>query len=350
MKNIAVSDLKVGMQLASDVMSDIGITFLSNGTLITQGHIDSFTRMGIDFVYIAVNENVLLKSEHKDYYLVALNEFKKIYMSSRIGTSIDGVDYKGIMSGLFSQYAESNDVLGKIRSLDIEDLYIYRHAINVAIVSMCIGKWLRFPKNEIIDLGIAGYLHDIGKCNIPGNILNKPDRLTADEFTMMKTHSTHSFELTKSIPQISFKASEGILFHHERLDGSGYPNMARGSEIPLYGRILGAADMFDAILSDRIYSAKVTPYRAIEILKDESYGKLDPKVVNILVKNIADFYVGNIVKLSTGEIGEVILLNKSNLTRPLIRVSDDRYLDLSTNYNIEIIEVLKKEMKLKTAY
>ena len=219
MKNIAVSDLKVGMQLASDVMSDIGITFLSNGTIITQGHIESFRRMGIDFVYIAVEESITLKSEHQDYYLIALNEFKKIYMSSRIGTSIEGVDYRGIITGLYAQYAESNDVLGRIRSLDIEDLYIYRHAINVAIVAMCIGKWLRFPKSEIIDLGIAGYLYDIGKCNIPGNILNKPDRLTIEEFTMMKTHSTHSFELTKTIPQISFKASEGILFHHERLDG-----------------------------------------------------------------------------------------------------------------------------------
>ena len=153
--------------------------------------------------------------------------------------------------------------------------------------------------------------------------------------------------LLKHLQQVSNKASEGILYHHERLDGSGYPNQSRGAEIPLYGRILGVVDIFDAILSDRIYSAKVSPYKAIEILKDESFGKLDPKVVNILVKNIADFYVGNVVKLSNGEVGEVILLNKSNLTRPLIKVNEDNYLDLSTNYGVEIIEVLSSGERLK---
>lgn len=350
MKMVALTDLKVGMEVAVDVMSDIGITFLAKGTCLNQNHIESFARMGIDFVYVCEAEKQETVQVQKDYYMIALNEFKKVYMSSRIGTSIDAVDYKGIMNGLFTQYAESNDVLGKIRSLDIEDLYIYRHAINVSILAMCIGRWLRFTKPEIIDLGVAGYLHDIGKCNIPGNILNKPDRLTEEEYEVMKTHSKHSHELTKTIPHVSFKASEGILFHHERLDGSGYPAKARGSEIPLYGRILAVCDVFDAILSDRIYSAKVTPYKAIEILKDESFGKLDPKVVNVLMKNVADFYVGNVVKLNTGEIGEVVLLNKMNLTRPLVKVNEERYLDLSTNYKVEIIEVLKTQKSFKAAY
>lgn len=340
MKMIAVSDLRIGMELASDVMSDIGITFLAKGTTLSSNHIESFSRMGVDFVYVSDTQTVSIKSMERDFYLEALNDFKKIYMSSRIGTSIEHMDYKGLMTGLYAQYADSNDVLGRIRSVEVEDLYIYKHAINVAILAMCIGRWLKFSRNEIIDLGIAGYLHDIGKCNVPGNILNKPEKLTTEEFEIMKTHAKHSHELVKSIPMLSFKGSEGILYHHERLDGSGYPFQSRGSEIPLYGRILAVADIFDAILSDRIYSAKVSPYKAIEILKDESFGKLDPKVVNVLVKNIADFYVGNVVKLSSGEIGEVILLNKSNLTRPLIKISDEKYLDLSMNYQIEILEVL----------
>ena len=145
------------------------------GRSLNQGHIDSFQRMGVDFVYIEAAK-IQNRDEQKDYYMIALNEFKKIYMGSRIGTSIDHVDYKGIMSGLFSQYAESNDVLGKIRALQIEDLYIYRHAVNVSVLAMCVAKWLNFSKSEIIDIGVAGYLHDIGKCNVPGNILNKPDR------------------------------------------------------------------------------------------------------------------------------------------------------------------------------
>lgn len=342
MKNITIRDLKLGDELALDVTNNIGITFLSKGTFLNQGHIDSFYRNGVDSVFIEEIDNKESIAIIKDQYLIALNEFKKIYMSSRIGTSIDSVDYKGIINGLFTQYIESNDVLGKIRALNIEDLYIYRHAVNVSIVSMCIGKWLRFSKSEIIDLGIAGYLHDIGKCNIPGNILNKPERLTDQEFEKMKEHSGFSHDLIQSIPQVNEKIMEGILFHHERLDGSGYPNKARGSEIPIYGRIVAVADVFDAILSDRIYSSKSTPYKAVEIIKDESYGKLDPKIVNLLVKNVADFYVGNIVKLSNGEIGEVILLNKSNIARPLVRINDENFVDLSVNYQIEIIEVLKK--------
>lgn len=340
MKMISVYDLQNGMELASDVMSDIGITFLAKGTNINEGHIDSFKRMGIDFVYVVDQAIVKPQHETRDAYMDAINDFKKIYMSSRIGTSINHLDYHNILSNLYHQYAANNDVLGKIRSVKIDDLYIYKHAVNVAIISMCLGRWLKFSKSEIIDLGIAGYLHDIGKCNIAGNILNKPDRLSGEEFETIKTHAKHSYEITKSLSEVSFKAGEGVLYHHERLDGTGYPFGARGSEIPLYGRILAVADVFDAILSDRIYSSKVTPYKAIEILKDESFGKLDPKVVNVLVKNIADFYVGNVVKLNTGEVGEVILLNKSNLTRPLIKVNDDRYIDLSMNYQVEILEVV----------
>lgn len=349
MKNISVNALALGMELAVDVVSDVGLTFLAKGTLISQGHIESLKRMNIDYVYIEDHEMERNHLEQKDFYLVALAEFKKVYMSSRIGTRIDNVDYKGIMSGLLTQYVDSNDVLGKIHGIDVEDLYIYRHAINVAIITMGIGKWLRFSRNDVIDLGVAGFLHDIGKCNVPGNILNKPDKLTNEEYEIMKTHSEHSYQLVQSMEQLSFKAKEGVLYHHERLDGSGYPNGARGAEIPLSARILAVADMFDAILSDRVYSAKVSPYKAIEILKDESFGKLDPKIVNVLVKNIADFYVGNIVKLSTGEIGEVILLNKSNLTRPLVKIREDRYLDLSTNYKIEIVEVIRNRNKVKEA-
>ncbi len=349
MKNISVNALELGMELALDVVSDIGITFLAKGTLLNNGHIESLKRMDIDFIYIEDHEMERNHREKRDFYMVALAEFKKIYMSSRIGTRIDNVDYKGIMIGLLIQYVDSNDVLGKIHSVEVEDLYIYRHAINVAIISMRIAKWLRFSKNDVIDIGIAGFLHDIGKCNVPGNILNKPDKLTIDEYEIMKTHADHSYQLIKDMEQLSFKAKEGVHYHHERLDGSGYPNGSRGAEIPLSARILAVADMFDAILSDRVYSAKVSPYKAIEILKDESFGKLDPKIVNVLVKNIADFYVGNIVKLNTGEIGEVILLNKSNLTRPLVKVREDRYLDLSTNYTIEIIEVIRTRNKVKEA-
>lgn len=340
MKMISVYDLNVGMELASDVLSDIGITFLAKGTVMNDGHIESFKRMGIDFVYVVEQASASLNHEARDAYMDAINDFKKIYMSSRIGTSIDHLDYHNVLTNLYAQYASTNDVLGKIRSVKIDDLYIYKHAVNVAIIAMCLGRWLKFSRNEIVDLGIAGYLHDIGKCNIAGNILNKPDRLSGEEFETIKTHAKHSYEITKGLSAVSFKAGEGILYHHERLDGSGYPFKARGSEIPLYGRILAVADVFDAILSDRIYSSKVTPYKAIEILKDESFGKLDPKVVNVLVKNIADFYVGNVVKLNTGEVGEVILLNKSNLTRPLIKVNEERYIDLSMNYQVEILEVV----------
>lgn len=347
MRSVSISDLELGMELAADIMSDVGITILAKGTVIADGHLDSLKRMGISSVFIRKSQQLEYIPVKRDYYLIALNEYKKIYMSARIGTQIDNIDYNGIITGLFNQYADTNDILGKIHCICLNDLYIYKHAINVSIIAMSIAKWLRFSKKEIIDIGIAGYLHDIGKCNVPGNILNKPERLVGEEFEIMKAHAKHSFEIVQDIDRLSHKAKESILFHHERMDGTGYPNHVRGAEIPLNGRILGIADTFDAILSDRVYSAKVSPYRAIEILKDESFGKLDPKIVNILTKNIADFYVGNTVKLSTGETGEVILLNKSNVTRPLIKINSDYFIDLSTNYHIQIVEVLRVEKTIR---
>lgn len=132
---------------------------------------------------------------------------------------------------------------------------------------------------------------------------------------------------------------DGVLYHHERIDGSGYPEGRSSSDIPLYAKVIGVADVFDAITENKIYRAKISVYAAARVLKTESFNKLEPKVTEVFLKNISRFYVGNKVKLNTGEVGEVILLNKADLTRPLIKVGD-QYFDMSTNYKLEIIDVV----------
>lgn len=344
MQKINVFDLQPEMVIAADVISDIGITFLSKGTSLTEAHISNLANMGISFVYIKGHEIVKsddkMKYDAKIAYDEAIATFKKAYMTSRIGSSIEDQGLDKVIILLAKFFADSTDVLTKLRNMESTELYIYKHAVHVAVLAMTIAKWMRLSHQDVLEVGMAGYLHDVGKSQIPSNILNKPGSLNIGEYDIVKGHSKFTFESVKSLRSVSSKVSESILYHHERLDGTGYPEGLKGAQIPLYARIIAVADVLDAIMSDKVYSLRVSPYKAIEILRAESFGKLDPKITNIVIKNVADCYVGNKVKLSNGQIGEVILLNRSDLTRPLIKLMDSTFVDLSTDFKIEIMEVI----------
>ena len=344
MNLISIEDVRSGMVLARDVINDLGIIFMSSGTELNPGTIEGLRKLDIDFIYIQ-EENEENQGTDADELSVELSYIrliavcKTVYTNVRLGKSLNVEQLALEVLPLFRKIVEDNNILHFMRQVLADEPYVYKHSVNVGIFSMIIGKWMKYSTTVQDDLAIAGFLHDIGKTKISADIINKPSELSNEEFLEIKNHAIFGFDILRMSTGISAKVLEGVKFHHERIDGSGYPEGKKSDTIPMYSKIIAVADVFDAITENKTYRAKISVYAAARVLKTESFNKLEPKITEVFLKNMSRFYVGNKVKLNTGEIGEVILLNKFDLTRPLIKVGED-YFDLSTNYKLEIVDVV----------
>jgi len=187
---------------------------------------------------------------------------------------------------------------------------------------------------------MSGLVHDIGKTQVPLDILNKPGKLTRDEQDVMQEHATMGLELIKNTKQYPQPVLLGVWQHHERLDGGGYPFGLSGNEISVNARIVAIADMYDAMTSNRVYQKAVTPFKVVEELFDEMFNKVDPTMSLIFLDNIKDSLIGYMVRLSDGSEARVIYLDKNRLSQPVVKVADGQYIDLGKRKDISIVEVL----------
>ena len=216
---------------------------------------------------------------------------------------------------------------------------IYRHGVNVAALSALIGKWLGFDKKQLNLLVYSAILHDFGKTKISRDILNKKSSLTTSEFKEIKNHPTIGYKIIKEIPFLDKSVSYGVLMHHEREDGSGYPLGLKGDSIHDFGKLIAIADVFDAINSDRDYKRKKAPFEALQIVKNESLGKLNYKYVKVFLEHIVNYYIGEEVLLNTGEKCKIIQMNVNDLEKPLV-LKDGEFIDLEKQKDLHIEEIL----------
>lgn len=218
--------------------------------------------------------------------------------------------------------------------------YMYSHPVNVAIVSSVIGKWMGLNNSDLTNLVLAAFLHDIGKAKIRDSILNKADKLTTSEMDIVKAHPGIGYKILDSIKGVEPEVMLGVLSHHERQDGSGYPMGQKGDEIFLFGRIIAIADTYDAITATKSYHEKQSPFKAVEEIQAGSFGSLDPEICQCFLNNIHNYYYGINVRLSNEHVGEIIYVNPEERTRPLIRCNDE-YHNLTKERNLEIVEIIQ---------
>lgn len=345
MKLISTDQISKGMVLAEDIVNDDGVIYLNTGIHLDQRHIRLLENLKVDYLYIVDEKEVdaiptKAKKTHTQAFKKTLESFKSVYTNVRLGKQVVIHEVRDALDPLVDGILNNNDILGSLRNIEVNDEYTFKHSINVSLIASMLGKWIGMDKDMLTKLSVAGLLHDLGKCKIPHEILNKPGRLDSQEFEIMKTHSMFSYELLKASGQVDEAILKGIRGHHERIDGNGYPDRLKGDQIHLFAKIIAVADVFDAMTSDRCYQAKKSAFQVAEQMTRLGSDHLDITLVSVFLKNIAAFFVGNEVKLSNGIIGEIILINQFAVTRPLIR-HQESFLDLSRRYDLDIIEVLK---------
>lgn len=213
----------------------------------------------------------------------------------------------------------------------------YAHSISVALICNAMGNWLRYSKGDIETLTLCGLLHDIGKAFIPRDILTKTGDLTGADISILKTHPIQGYNALK--PQaIDVRIKHAVLMHHERCDGSGYPNHLIGPMIDDFAKIVAIADTYDAMTSPRIYRGSLCPFEVIHLFQSEGLTKYDPFFLLTFLKGTADTFLHREVTLSNGMEGEIVIINQSDLSRPVVRVGE-QYINLFREPAISIVSV-----------
>jgi putative nucleotidyltransferase with HDIG domain len=220
-----------------------------------------------------------------------------------------------------------------------KDTYLLEHSLNVAILLANFGTHVDLDDEQIQELALSGFLHDIGKIKIPDEILHKPGRLNDQEMTIMKDHVYYG---TKVLTEMGIPDSivETIGQHHERLDGYGYPDGLRGDEITQFGRMIAIVDTYDAITADRCYKVGMSSKKALQILMQDAPEKYDEGLVKQFVQCIGIFPVGSLVKLNNEKIAMVLKQHPVHATKPVVKV----FFSIRGNHYLE-----PKELNLASA-
>lgn len=340
MLRISLSGLKPGVALGKDIFTSNAQLLLSGGTIITQEHLDNFRARNIFEVYI--NEAAPRSRSGKkfeDVFDDSLNVVKSFMLEAKLGKPLEFTEVSDCTDMLLEQVFDVNDLFRQMRLMKDKDDYLFTHSVNVALISILMGRWLGCSKDDIKEFGEAGLVHDIGKVFVPDYILNKPGKLTDDEMEEMKKHTLLGYNLLIQNDAVSHNIANAALMHHERGDGTGYPMGRKGYDNGLCVNVVAVADLYDAVTSTRVYSTKRSPYTAAEILWQESFGKLDPRVVKVFYDKVTNFYIGNQVLLSNNEKGIVVFVDPTIPTRPMVMVGDKFY-DLSRERSITVLEVI----------
>jgi putative nucleotidyltransferase with HDIG domain len=211
------------------------------------------------------------------------------------------------------------------------------------VLSIAFASHIKFPPERLLSLGQGSILHDIGKAKVPLDILNKPDRLTESEFSVIKQHPNYGVEVVTRDNIDDEIIKEVILHHHEDFDGSGYPDRIGGQEMKKYASIVAVADFYDALTSKRVYKEVITPPDAIKMIFNLSGKKFDPRVVNHFVKTVGIYPVGSLVELNDHRIASVVSFSKNDLLKPVVKVlnTDKQEIISLADSKLYIIDVCK---------
>lgn len=378
----AIADLVPGMTLGKMIITTDGKMFLNEGAVLTLRIIQTLQLWGFRYVDIReersldlqANENSS-KTESDDsliedsvqlempapaqivapaadlpltapvefvqHYQNALQVLKKLLGKIRFSKDdFDAAEIRQMVNTCILPLIEDQSVTDFLQMMPHEEDYLYHHSVDVGIITGCLCLWTNHSAQEIEEAILGALLHDVGKALIPLKVLNKPGSLTDQELHLVRFHSLRGYKFLKEYGDFSQSVLLCALQHHERIDGSGYPMAVRGDKIHTYAKVVAVADVFDAMTSVRSYGKQVTPYEAVESMKREMAGKLDPQICTVFLDRLSQRFVGDIVQLSNGQRGEVVFLNRNDCTRPIVRTDEGEFFDLDKQRNLTIHKML----------
>ena len=385
-QRLLLKDLEPGMVLAQPIVSPDGNLLIGAGTLLTDFFIAllqdpvsmkeilppgvSFDEMKLDVLVMEkADEQMpvedlsragteasepqtandpdyggLLDPEYVKSYDDVMSALQKLLSPDNLEKGID-LDAIGqlIADRQLDKLCDGARAVAQIHNMNREGSYLLHHSLHVAILAGLMGRWLHWPREYRERLLLAGLLHDVGKLKIPGEILNKPGKLTPQEMAIVRRHSTYSAEILAKCG-LSGEADimAGVLQHHERCDGSGYPSGLKKDMIAPFGKILAILDIYDAMAANRAYAHKISPFEIFDRLNsDMMENKIDAEYGVLFVKKICHALTGSWLRLTNGEKAKIIYIDQSRTNSlPIVETPDGKFYDLAHDGRVKIVELL----------
>jgi HD-GYP domain-containing protein (c-di-GMP phosphodiesterase class II) len=254
----------------------------------------------------------------KSAYRAAVQTVNTVLEHVQAGRGVDVENVQNAVSPVIDSVMRNPDAMVWLVTLQKQDEYSYHHSIASSVWAVVLGRHLGFDSRSLETLAIGGMLLDVGKARLPPELLQKEGDLSAYEINLLRQHVDYSLDMVSKSPGIGREVLDMIEYHHERFDGSGYPKGIAGSDIPVYGRISGLVDCYDAMITARVYAPAMSTYDAIRELNAQSGVLFQRELVEQFVQAMGMFPTGSIVELNTGEVGIVIEQNRIRRLRPQV--------------------------------
>lgn len=343
MRKVSTKYVKAGDKLGKSLYTKNGSLLLREGTVFTPRIISTLKKMGINYVYI---DDDLLADVYVDDVILdetraeAMEVVSQVFTYTRFSPSQKGLLLQekliDIVEKIIEELLTSRQAVVELADIRSADSYTFAHSVNAAVLALITGIELGLDRKNLKELGLGTILHDVGKVFIPGEILNKPDKLTAEEMAVVQKHTLDGFNILEK-NGLDVNIAKVALEHHERMDGSGYPYGLKGDSISLHARIASLVDIYDALTSERSYRKAFPPHEAVEYIAGSGGYQLDFEVVRAFFKHIAAYPIGTFVQLDNGEIAVSIHTTIGQPMRPVVRVIfDENWNKLSEAYEIDL--------------
>jgi HD-GYP domain-containing protein (c-di-GMP phosphodiesterase class II) len=261
------------------------------------------------------------QSTHFDeLYKNAVQAFKQLYLDWQSGALVDISKIRNLLIPVVEQGLKEPDKIFKTYQYTKDDDHLYHHSVSAGLVSAYLGKSMGFSYGDTTQVSITGLLCDCGITKVEQGFLTKKTALTDKEFKEIKQHPVHSYKMLKNIVSLKEAVKLGVLQHHERLDGSGYPLGAKADQLHPFGKIAALAHAYQAMVSERPHRSKQSPFKVLEQLMQDEFGKFDLKALNELKKGLLKLSSGTTVRLSDGRIAVIVFIEDKDPTRPLVKI------------------------------
>ena len=274
-------------------------------------------------------------------YLDAVKAYKKLFNSWQAGMKVEIINVRKILLPLIEKLDENPEELLSIHHYASKEDYISHHAVAVGVLSAFLGRKLNLGKADIIQLGISGAMADAGMSKVSSALLSKKGSLTKEDFDEIKKHPMYSYQMLKGLPGVTDGVLLAVLQHHEREDGTGYPLSVGSNKLHRFSKIIAVIDVFHAMTSERSYKAKKSPFKVIEEITKDNFGKFDHTIVQTLCNCATKFTVGTKVRLNNDEIGEVVFIEPNSPIRPMIKIeATGEFIKLTNRHDLYIEEII----------
>ena len=352
MELVATVALQPGMEVAEDATDYKGNILVKKDTVLDKLIIQKLVVSPIQCIQIKEPEDYVMTYFEKIRVSKAFQKFENLYYANFTAykVAIDSFilkkvppnnnDFLDIINNIFTPLEHSRttilDMLAVLKVAD-SDL-LYAHGLNVALICRYTGKWFNLDEDELNTLVLCGFYYDIGKFKLPKEIISKPGRLTDEEIAVMRTHPVHSYNLIQNL-SLDINVKLAALMHHERCDGKGYPQKLSADRINKFAKIISIIDAYDAMTSYRAYRDPMCPFKVVEIFEQDGLDRYDVAYYLTFLERIVEEYIGKEVMLNDGTECSIVLINKQNLSRPMVRAGD-KYIDLSREKNLFIEKLI----------